>query len=173
MHRELAGGVGDEPGSAADPLGRGDVHDRSTPPRRLHRRDHGAHPQEHPDLVDADHGHVVLQRHLVDGGEAQDAGVVHEDVDATEPLQGLVDGARPLVLARDVEVRVESGVAELGGKRLAVGVEDVGQRDLRTLLREQAGLARPHAARRARDQRDLALQASHSAETIPENCNTF
>ena len=75
-----------------------------------------------------------------DRAEVEDAGVVHEDGERAEALLGVGDRGLPLVLGGDVEVPVGGRVAEVGGDRLALVVEHVGEEHLRALGHEAAGL---------------------------------
>src|SRR5690606_15870567 len=52
-------------------------------------------------------------------------------------------------------------LAELRGERLALGVEDVADDDLRTLLDEEARVRGAHASCRPADEGDLAADPSH------------
>ena len=89
------------------------------------------------------------------------AGVVVQDVQAAEPVDGGVHHRLRVGLLRDVGVDVRglaAGVADLRGGGLAGLVGDVGEDDPRALAREQAGRDPAHPARPAGDQRDLPVQ---------------
>jgi hypothetical protein len=79
----LAGDVGDEIRIALDESGRGDVHDDSAAGGR-HGRRNGADAEEHSGEVDADDPIPFGEVSLVDRREADDAGVVDENVDESQ-----------------------------------------------------------------------------------------
>ena len=92
----------------------------------------------------------------------RDAGVVVEDVDPAEPLRG---GRVHRLHARpvgDVDLH-RQGIARLGGDLLGRCAVDVGRADLGPLLGEDDRRLAAHAAAGARDDRDLAVEATHQA----------
>ena len=99
------------------------------------------------------------------GERPRRGGVVHQGGERSESLDGRAYGAHHVVLVADVgrhEDRGAAGPGDLGLQRLAGGHGAARQDQLRPLVREDGGDRAPDASRRARDERDLAVQ-SHSA----------
>ena len=130
------------------------------PPRALHRLDHGLHADVGADEVDPQQalegGGVLVDQ----GPDPVDAGVVHQDVEPAEAVDGRGDHRRPAGHVADVVGQGDRGVAEVGGHGLDLGGEDVGEHDLGPLGDEEPGLGLALAARRAGDDRDLALETN-------------
>src|SRR6201999_1880705 len=94
---------------------------------------------------------------------APDPGVVDQDGDRPEGLLGRGDALGPVILAGDVEVDVERGLAELVGQRLAGVVEDVGDDDVRAFGAEAAGVAGAHPAGATTDEDGSSVEATGHA----------
>ncbi len=111
--------------------------------------------------------------HVHDDAVAQDAGVVHQHVQVTERVDGLLDEATGAVPVGDV-LAVDDGLAAhgadvvdglLGGggvgtATLLVAAEIV-DHDLGALAREQQRVLAPEPATRAGDDGDATLQCTH------------
>ena len=128
----------------------------------------------HRMCADADHRVEVGFGHLEEHAVAQDAGVVHEDVEAAEAVDRLLDqvlGSVPVghvVVVGDGLAAVAANdlrhflggplVGALAPDRAAQVVDD----DLGTLLGEQQRLAPPDAVPGTGDDRDLPVDQTHS-----------
>ena len=99
---------------------------------------------------------------LLQRGQRDDAGVVHQHVELAELADGGVDRGLPLLGLGDVEVDVARSVADVVGQRLALVVEDVADHDLGALLDEHPCVRGTHAAGAAADERNLSVHASHA-----------
>ena len=83
----------------------------------------------------------------------------------------VVDRGDPVVVARDVEVAVHRGVADLGRDRGALVVEHVAEEHPRALGGEQPRLGRALTARGTGDERDLAVEpAGHDGLQVRDAC---
>ena len=132
------------------------------PPRSIERRARGLHPEEDTDLVHVVDLAVVVERRLHHGEDAEDACVVHEDVELTEPFDGLGDDRGPLSLVGDVVMAIRGSVGgQLARERVALVVEHVADHHLRALGCEEACLARPLPSCAAADECHLAVEPSH------------
>jgi hypothetical protein len=106
----------------------------------------------------------IGERHVLQPLAQDDAGVVDEDVEAAEPIEGGADRVRPVLLSRDVEVHVErlaAGRFETAHGLTAALVGHVSDRDLAARLHHQACGLGTDAARGTRNEGDLAVQAVH------------
>jgi hypothetical protein len=172
-HGVLAGAVGDVPRRPAQSRGGGDVHHR--PAAALaHRGGAGAQAEPRPLHVDREHAveallGVVERR----PDEAERGGVVHEQIDAAEALDGLCGGGIDLRGDGDVggprdrerSVGVGARVAGHGGDRLGTSLlelraGEVEQQHSRAFGDQSGGGGAPDAGRGARHERDLALEAA-------------
>ncbi|MCY1230625.1 hypothetical protein D3C72_1131960 [compost metagenome] len=122
--------------------------------------------QEGAGHVDRHHLLPLLQRHLVGGFvRAFDAGIVHQDAEAAEAGSNLVEHARHLAFAGDVELP-ERGLAAVAadglGGGLAVRFEHIEHGDLRTCRRQHPGGFRADAARGTGDGGYLAAQVEQA-----------
>ena len=158
--RELARGVAHRAGVSDQPVDRRDVDDRSAA-RPLHRRRDRPHAEEATDLIDVDHREVVVEGHLRQWGELEDACVVDEHRDRAERALGLHDRGRPVGLGRDVEVHVAGGVTELVGDLLPPVVEHVTEHDACAFLGEQPRFRLALTTCCAGDDGDLPVESSH------------
>jgi hypothetical protein len=98
--------------------------------------------QSRPLAVDVEEEVPLGLVDLEEGGDLDDAGVVHQDVDAAEAADGGVDDGLDLLLAADVEGEAEglpAGRLDLGGDGLGGVVLEVGDDDAGALLREAEG----------------------------------
>ncbi len=114
--------------------------------------------------VDRDHGVPLLLGQVEAHGIAEDAGVVHEDVEAPVLIDRLVHEAFGPGPARDVVVVRDghtTGVHDLVDHRVAVGIEVVHEHAC-ALGREQSRVAASDAAPGAGDDRDLAVEHAHA-----------
>src|SRR5207302_14572 len=103
----------------------------------------------------------LLERLLLDGRDVVDAGVVDEHVELPERVHRFGDRSRPVLGRADVVVAVTRRGTDVLGDRRAVLVEHVGQHDLGAFPHKEARLRLALPARRAGDQRDLALESAH------------
>src|SRR5436190_1993408 len=138
--------------------------------RRAARIEQGRDPvlAAEPHTLEVDGHHTVprgvgrLESAGVVGRE--DAGVVVEDVQAVEGVDGESDHRVCLLRIRDVgmdECGVPAGVVDRVDGGLAVHLDDVGDDDASTFPGEQLGCDPADPARRAGDQRHLAVQSPH------------
>src|SRR5581483_2788055 len=124
--------------------------------------------------VDVDDGVPVGLLHVEAHAVAEDAGVVDQDVESPELVDGLLDELLAAFPRGDV-IEVGSGVAArpldlvddlLGGPLLAglTGhrTPHVVDDDLRPFGRQQEGLGAPDSPPRTSDDRDLAVQQTHA-----------
>ena len=94
-------------------------------------------------------------------GLGHDAGVVVEDVEPSEALDGVVDHGAGVVLPRDIglhEAGLAAGIGDLADGLLARIGRELRDNDLGTLRREHLGRDATHPAPRAGDHRDLAVE---------------
>jgi hypothetical protein len=118
--------------------------------------------------LDAIHQVEPLHRHLGDGAEVDRRGIVHDDVDAAELLDGF--GHRRLHGVRIADVpddgqRLAAGLFEFlgrgvhGARQLGVRLGGFGdQRDVGAVLRGPLGDGQADSAAGARDEHGFALQ---------------
>ena len=159
-HRELRADIGGERVGAREPVSRGVVDDR--PLALLHHlRRHGAHAVEGADHVDLEDAAQVGGAGREQVLEHQDAGVVHQHVEAAVSAHHRRDDLLPARLVGDIVAEGRGARPERRRGGLDLG-EDVGERDDGALLDEPLGDRRAHAARRARDDGDLAVQPAHA-----------
>ena len=158
-HGALAGGVGDVAGRADGPVDGGDVDDRAAAVA-AQRGDGGAHAVEDAGRVDGHRGVPSVVGLVDDRCDADDAGVVDEDVELPE-ARPLLDGRVPVLGGGDVEaqeVDVVAGGAELAGVRLACVLEDVAEDDGGAFLGEAPAVCCALSAGAAGDERRLACE---------------
>jgi hypothetical protein len=98
---------------------------------------------------------IGLEVGLQERSDAHDAGVVDQDVDVADGS----DHLRPALLGGDVEGQVSP--VDLVSHRLSELIAPITDDDLCPLGGEPAGGRRTDAARRARDERDAAVQSAH------------
>ena len=139
------------PDDAADGRYVDDGAARPLRPHPLHRR---LRPQKDAIGVDVHDGVPSLDGHILDGSADADSGVVDEDIQLAEPLDGGGYGGVPIRLPRDVEPDENGVSARLVYERLgslAFILQNVGDDDLRPFPRENPRFRRPHPPRPARD----------------------
>ena len=95
---------------------------------------------------------------------AQDAGVVHQDVEATVVGDDPFDQRVPLLRIGDVVVH--EGAADPGGGLLALVDEDVGDEHRGPFFREQRGLGRTLPPCAAGDDRNPTVQLPHHVSPV-------
>ena len=117
-------------------------------------------PEEHPGLVDQDRAVPVVERGVGNRLRFEDAGVVHEDIDAAVLFDDAADDAGPVAFAGHVVVQVGDGIAELLGGCGADVVEHVGDVDRCARCGEQFSLGGTLAACAAGDQCHLVVEPS-------------
>jgi hypothetical protein len=130
---------------------------------------HALRAQERAARVDLVHQVVALHRRLERAGERDGAGVVHEDVDATEGLDGLGDGGVDRRVLADVHGDRERLAARLlhvlgcrvdRARQLRVRLGRLGDdHDVRAVLGGAEADGVSDAAARAGDEERLAFQA--------------
>ena len=140
------------------------AHARSSP-ALLEMRQGRARAQHDAGQVHGDQPVPFVERGLLDALADEDAGIVHQHVELAELLDRGVHGGGPARLAGDVERDVE----RLAARRLdllrrlpAALVEHVADRHLGAGAGHQLGRRAADAARRARQERDLAVQPVHA-----------
>ena len=139
------------------------------PPCLDHAGDHGAHPQEHPPLVDGGDEVPLAVVRLDTGRPDLNSGVVDEHVDRAVRQLDVCDHLPPGVAIGDVKAvvgRLVAGRLELIGQRLPRVRRDVRDGDLRPLPREAADVGRAHAARAARHDCDLARETLTCTQAV-------
>src|SRR5205807_1879053 len=116
--------------------------------------------------VDVEHRLEVLVGHLVDRRVERIAGVVDDDVDLAEGVDRL--GHELVGRARLGQVAGEHRrlTADLGARLLGDVSVEVVDEDLRAVLHEQLRRRPADAARRAGDDRRLAVEYSHSVALL-------
>jgi hypothetical protein len=104
-------------------------------------------------------------RHRLQGTDGDDAGIVHQDVDASEAVGGGGDHGGRLVgvgdVAGDRDRLAAVGGEHVGGAAQLVGVTGA-QHDAAALPPQLTRDQQAEAARRPRDQRDLTTQVRHA-----------
>src|SRR5687768_11117050 len=158
--RELARGVGHEVRHADAAADRRDVDDAAFA-LAAHVRDHGEDPVEGTPEMRLHRVLIVRERHVPDGADLDDARVVDQDVDSSEPLVRLRDRPLGIVPVPDVP-----GDGEDFGKRLpGANVIDRAvkllvaarhQRQLRPLMGQFARHDEPKATGPARNDHGLS-----------------
>ena len=98
-------------------------------------------------------------RKVSDGTGSQNARVVDEHVQLSKPSNCRIDGMAPIIAAGDVEVHIESRLAEFGLDRQTLFVAEVTDDDTRTLCHHRAGKTRTHSSCAAGHHRNLASEA--------------
>ena len=102
--------------------------------------------QERAACVDGHDAIVELDVALEERAHRRDAGVVDQDVDATESLSVQVDGALDIGVVRDVTFdrqRLRAATASSWRGRRHAGVREIEQREMRRLRRRAPAIARP------------------------------
>ena len=115
--------------------------------------------------VDVDDRVPLLLGHRHEHAVAQDAGVVHEHVEASEGVDGGAHQRLATGPAGDVVVR-RDGFASAGADllgRLLGDLTEIVDDDLGTLGREESRVLAPEAPTGARDDRDPAVECPHGA----------
>ena len=127
--------------------------------------------------MDVDHGVPILLRGLEQRAIAQDAGVVHQDVDAAEGIDGGGDDrrrGRRLADRLQARHRLAAGGADLGDHALGVGAAathtvaiDTGvvHHHAGAFAGEQQRVLAPDAVASSGDDRNLAVEDSHLASS--------
>src|SRR5690606_417891 len=87
------------------------------------------------------------------------AGVVDEDVDATEQLEGLLQAGAGRLLVGHVGADADRALADLGGGRLRVGLLAGGEDDVGALVAQRLGDGEADSSRRSGDDGRAALQS--------------
>jgi hypothetical protein len=126
--RELRGAVAAEGRDAATPGERGDVDDRPVA-LGAHQRDDLLHHEERAEEVHAQHALQVGGVDVRDGARQEDAGVVHDDVEAAELGDDPADARGDLRTLRDVGRQDERRAAGLARDRLELRSSTRGERD--------------------------------------------
>ena len=124
-------------------------------------RRRGAQDPEGHDGVDVEHRLELLVAHLVDRPIPGVAGVVDHDVDLPERVDRLLDELVGNATLRQVARERDRLTADLVRRLLGDVAVEVVDQDLRALLGEQLGRGATDAARRAGDDRRLAVKYSH------------
>ena len=124
--------------------------------------------------VDVEYLLPVAQRQVLHSGEAQDAGGVDEDVDATEVGDGGVDGGLNLGLVGGVHL-VALGVdaklgGEVGGCSLDLFLVQIEQDDVGAVAGELAANLDAHTAECAGHGADIALELKPVAHRNFPSC---
>ena len=121
----------------------------------LHAEHHAAHQRRH-------RGVEARNLEAFDAaGLRRAAGIVEQAIDAAEFLDRLADQRAHLLLDGDIGLAEHADGAELFRKRLALRRAASGDDDPGAFGHENLRGAQPDAARRAGDNRDLAVQPSH------------
>ena len=106
----------------------------------------------------------VLDAHL-----PVDAGVVDQDVQLAESLDGGADGGVPVVLAGDVQAdedALSAGLVDFGLQLPALVFKDVSDDDLAAFAGEKAGFGGALPAGTAADQGDLVFQTHRNTSDM-------
>jgi hypothetical protein len=140
---------------AGHPLDGRDVDDRPSS-RFLHGLHHGTDAEKNARQVDVEDPLPLGELVVLQGSDVEDAGVVHQHVDAAELANGGRHRGFPMLGFRDVQVHVANGVAELGRDRVALVVEDVAEHHPGPLDYQRPHVGGAHPPRAAADERDLA-----------------
>ena len=129
--------------------------------RFFHRGDGVEHAEEYAFGVDVHKGVPPLGVQAFGAVRAADARVVDQHIQPAVSLHGGVHRALPVRLAGDIQADERRLAARLGYLRLHLArliFQDVGDNHLSALAREYPALLRAHAARAARNNRNLACQ---------------
>ena len=120
-------------------------------------RERGARREEVAVDVDLHHRPVRLGREVVDAVTGDDADVVHQEVEAAEGVDRLLDERVDGVLVPDVrrgDERVDSvRVVEVRGDRFQSLLAASGERDVRAVLGQRVGSGLPDAGTGTSDDR--------------------
>ena len=128
----LAADIDGGPRRALVPVGRGDVDDAAAA-LSLHDAHFVLHAQDHAENIGVERRGIAFRGLVGDRANlAFGAGVVHRDIEAAKPLDGLVDQSADVVLVADVGMdefglgaeRTESFDQRLAGLALAAGDND-------------------------------------------------
>ncbi|CAB4582656.1 unannotated protein [freshwater metagenome] len=122
--------------------------------------------------MDGHDGVPVFNRHVPDGCVAHDARVVHDDVESTEGVDGLLDhvatcfviGDVAVVRHRDSAASFNQGHGFVGRAACAFtrnAATEVVHNNLGAVLREFHGVTTANAVSRASDDGDLAVEHAH------------
>jgi hypothetical protein len=150
-HAALAHAVQRAVGRADQPGDRRQVDDRGAgraPGALLHGQERVLGAQHHALQIDIEERRDLVDRGVLDAAMAIQAGIVHQDVQASVLAQGLGHDRLPVGLERDIVLAVHRGAAagiDLGDQRLAVVLAQIGGDDRRAGLRQQARGGRPDA----------------------------
>ena len=159
-HRELARRVARHPRHADEAVDRRDVHDRPHRRPRSSRvaRPH-AMPRQHAVEVHRHDAAVVLERSSSSStrGRHADAGVVHEDVEPAERLDGALDRARP----------TGSGSVTSSGSAIAARTDLVGDRAGAVVLTSVTTTRAPSSANRRASAAPCPCAAPVISATLP------
>ena len=127
------------------------------------------HAEEYAGEVDRDHaipfGHVGF----ADGREADDAGVVDQNVDAAKGFVHLGYDRCPVGFIGNVEMKCLA--AHFGGYGRCLIIENIGDRDGGTFAGQDAGELRAHAAGPTGDDGNLSVKLAHRLLLISGRCS--
>jgi hypothetical protein len=116
---------------------------------------------EHTPQQDGHGPVIVIHGHLGDGShDAHNAGVVHHDVEAAEPIDGKIDGARHISLVGNIEPHRDSRITKLARRHGRQVKLEVGHDHPSSFGDESASRGGPDAAGSASNDGDRALQTT-------------
>ena len=175
--RVLGRRIGRSGGPAAETRHRVDIDDRAAALGQ-HQRHSPPHGEHRAVEIDRQHPAPGLVVDIGDGLEqVHHAGIVDEDIDATELGDGAIDHGDALGLDRDVGGNADDGAADLGDRRGdGIGMP-VGGDDLCALGHEQLGNGEAHPGACTGDNRNLVFQPHLKSPWINElvrgGCRSF